>query len=316
MNGPPARPRTRANDRRGDGVRVQDLLRELDLALQEHFIWLKTWHRALLCGPAEGVVSLSSEASDLGRFGTWFLRNQHSGLVNQPAVRSIARLHEDLRERARALAARAVDGGDLPAADYDAFMEAASAFVLQVRRLERAFTAVFSDVDPLTGVLNRQAMRRELERERARAVRTGRQCTLAIADLDHFKAVNDRHGHAAGDRVLTAAAELFAGGLRAYDSVYRYGGEEFLFCLPEAPIETARQILERILDALSARPIPLADGTQLAVTCSFGIAEMTPDAGIEETIARADQALYAAKKRGRARVCAWPLADEPLSDQR
>ncbi|MFZ1415506.1 MAG: diguanylate cyclase [Defluviicoccus sp.] len=315
MNRPPARPRARASDADGNGVRVQDLLSALDLAVQEHFIWLKAWHHALLCGPTEGVVSLSSEASDLGRFGTWFLRNQHLSLVNQPAVRSIARLHEDLRERARALAARAVEGGGLPAADYDAFMDAASAFVLQVRRLERAFTAAFSDVDPLTGVLNRHAMRRELEREHARALRTGRPCALAIADLDHFKAVNDRHGHATGDRVLANAAELFAGGLRAYDSVYRYGGEEFLFCLPEAPIEVARQILQRMLDSLSAHVIPLADGTQIAVTCSFGVAEITPDASIEETIARADQALYAAKKQGRARVCTWPPADRPLADE-
>ena len=316
MNGPPAGSRARGNDPRGDGVRAQDLLSELDLAIQEHFAWLKAWHRALLCGPAEGVVSLSSAASDLGRFGTWFLRHQHSGLVNQPAVRAIARVHEDLRERARALAARAVDGGSLPDAEYDAFMDAASAFVMQVRRLERAFTAAFSDVDPLTGVLNRQAMRRELERERARTVRLGRPCALAIADLDHFKAVNDRHGHAAGDRVLATAAELFAGGLRAYDSVYRYGGEEFLFCLPETPIEVARQILERILDSLSARLIPLADGTQISVTCSFGVAEVTPDAGLEETLARADRALYAAKDAGRARVCTWPLAGGPPPDQR
>lgn len=311
MNRLKARPRTRANDPRGDGVRAQDLLSELDLAVQEHFAWLKAWHRALLCGPAEGVVSLSSAASDLGRFGTWFLRNQHSGLVNQPAVRSIARLHEELRERARALAARAVDGGSLPDAEYDAFMDAASGFVMQVRRLERAFTAAFSDVDPLTGVLNRHAMCRELERERARAVRMGRTCALAIADLDHFKAVNDCHGHAAGDRVLAAAAELFASGLRAYDSVYRYGGEEFLFCLPEAPLDVARQILERILCSLSARAIPLAEGTQLTITCSFGVAEITPDATLDETLARADQALYAAKREGRARVCTWPMTGEP-----
>lgn len=307
MNGQRPRPLPRESRPRGRAAHVQDLLTELDLAVQEHFAWLKTWHHALLCGPAEAVVTLASEASDLGRFGTWFLRNQHSGLVNQPAVHAIARLHEDLRERARALAARAVDGANLPPADYDAFMDAAAAFVGQVRRLERAFTAAFSDVDPLTGVLNRQAMGRELEREQARALRTGRPCAMAIADLDHFKAINDRHGHAAGDRVLAAAAELFASSLRAYDTVYRYGGEEFLFCLPEASLETARQILDRILDTLAARAIALADGTTISVTCSFGVAAVAPETTLDDVLARADQALYAAKQRGRARVCTWPI---------
>lgn len=287
-----------------------ELLYELDHAILEHLAWLKAWHRALLCG-GDDACALSAQTSALGRFGTWFLQNRDKGLVNQPAIRALAGLDRRLREHGRALAARAAHNPPLPAADYDAFMDEAARFVAEARRLERAFVAAVADLDPLTGIPNRQAMDRDLQREHARALRTSRPCAIALADIDHFKAINDTFGHAGGDRVLAAVADGFAGGLRPYDAVYRYGGEEFLFCLPEASVHAAILVLQRILDALRGRSIPLGEGNSAHVTCSFGVASVAADCTLEESVARADRALYAAKAAGRARVCAWPIETSP-----
>jgi diguanylate cyclase (GGDEF)-like protein len=126
-----------------------------------------------------------------------------------------------------------------------------------------------------------------------------------LADLDHFKQVNDRFGHRAGDRVLAEAAQFFQTHLRPYDSVYRYGGEEFLFCLPDTDAHKARPIIDRLRQRLSESTVALDDGTGLRVTCSFGIAEIDRSAELSTILERADQALYAAKAAGRNRVSLW-----------
>jgi diguanylate cyclase len=286
-------------------VTVREILVELDQALNDHMVWLKVWHRALLCAEAPGAREWSDAPGDLGRFGAWYVRNQHKGLVNQPAIRDLAGLHREMHERAHALVQVARAAASIPRKDYDAFMDTAAAFVIHTRRLEKAFARASSDLDPLTGLHNRQVMSRELERERARALRANRPCCFALADLDHFKAVNDTHGHAVGDRVLVAVAECFLSTLRPYDTIYRYGGEEFLLCLPDAPADIACRILERVLGELRAKSVTVREGLALSTTCSFGVAQVDPDATVEEIVKRADQALYRAKNEGRDRVCVW-----------
>jgi len=291
-------------------VTVREILVELDQALIDHMVWLKVWHRALLCAAPLGAREWADAPGDLGRFGAWYVRNQHKGLVNQPAIHELAALHREMHERARVLAQSVRAGTSVSRKDYDAFMDTAASFVIHMRRLERAFSRASSDLDPLTGLHNRQVMARELERERSRALRANRPCCFAIADLDHFKAVNDTHGHAIGDRVLVATAECFLATLRPYDTVYRYGGEEFLLCLPDAPADIARRILERVIGELRAKSITVREGHTLSITCSFGVAQVDPDATVEETVKRADQALYRAKNEGRDRVCVWRGATE------
>jgi diguanylate cyclase (GGDEF)-like protein len=158
--------------------------------------------------------------------------------------------------------------------------------------------------DPLTGLLNRRSMEQRL-REAAHAfTRGGRPFCVVMADVDHFKRVNDVHGHAAGDRVLRAVAALFGEGLRGKDAVARWGGEEFLLLLPETEAETAREIAERLRAAAEAR---LAETAGIAagasVTLTFGVA-VFGESGMRvgECLRRADEALYAGKAAGRNRV--------------
>ena len=156
--------------------------------------------------------------------------------------------------------------------------------------------------DPLTGVANRRALFAALGREMERYRRHPRDLALIMFDIDGFKAVNDRYGHAAGDRVLQHAASLAARIVRGTDTLARYGGEEFAVIAPETDGEQARQMAERIRTAISASEI-LTEKGPVRVTASFGIALLeADDAGPESVMGRADAALYAAKAAGRDRV--------------
>jgi diguanylate cyclase (GGDEF)-like protein len=159
--------------------------------------------------------------------------------------------------------------------------------------------------DALTGALNRRGLEALLEREAARAERTGEPLTLLVVDLDGFKAVNDRHGHLWGDRVLCRVADLLASESRASDRVARLGGDEFVVVLAATDAEGARIVARRIQRAIAA--VDLLEGCptreQLErVTISIGVASgLAP----RELVARADSALYAAKRAGRNR---WVVA--------
>jgi diguanylate cyclase (GGDEF)-like protein len=152
-------------------------------------------------------------------------------------------------------------------------------------------------VDGLTGLANRRACSEALQAEVARAERLRTPLSVALADLDGFKDVNDAHGHAVGDQVLRSFGDVLRETLRESDVAGRWGGEEFLLLLPGADEEGAAQLVERVRAELAARSIPGAPG--LHVTASFGVAEYGPRSGPEQLVAAADEALYRAKRSGK-----------------
>ena len=153
--------------------------------------------------------------------------------------------------------------------------------------------------------MNRREFVATFERELARSNRYGQPLSVVIVDLDHFKKINDRHGHLAGDAVLMAASGMLGQELRAEDSLARYGGEEFVLLLPATDGEGARAVAERCRARLASTPI-VADGASVSLTASFGVASRAPGdaARAEELLRIADDALYRAKKAGRNRVVA------------
>lgn len=157
--------------------------------------------------------------------------------------------------------------------------------------------------DGLTGLWNRTTILATLERERARAVREEGGLALVLADLDHFKDVNDVHGHQAGDSVLREAAIRMAAGLREYDSLGRFGGEEFLAVLPGCDEATAASVAERMRHLVASGPVATAGG-EVEITTSLGVAAMAPGESFapDELLRRVDKALYGAKEKGRDRV--------------
>jgi len=160
--------------------------------------------------------------------------------------------------------------------------------------------------DGLTGAMNRRAIMEAAEREHGRVQRGEGPLTLALVDIDHFKRVNDTHGHPAGDQVLRQAAARLRAAMRPYDLLGRYGGEEFLVLLPGLHPETgaADPGLQRLRLAIAATPFDLGDGATLQVTCSVGAACIRPGDGtaLDLLIDSADRALYRAKRAGRNAV--------------
>ncbi len=179
----------------------------------------------------------------------------------------------------------------------------------QQGKLEKAYRQMegLARCDQLTGLPNRRAGMEEIVREEKRFQRSQKPFTLVMADLDGFKEVNDSLGHDAGDFVLKAAAALFSGSLRAQDMVARWGGDEFLFLLPETDAEGARVICDAIRQKVARHDFRF-DGQALKAAVSLGAATFRPGATVEECLREADQAMY----RSRDKAASLP-ADAPES---
>jgi diguanylate cyclase len=240
----------------------------------------------------------------------------------QVMTRANAGLHADLTrftDESSSLLAQ-VDGRQDPQAIEELFkaMTASSTWLLsqvdsartelettreQLKRvhddLERAQELAISD--PLTGLPNRRALDAVLSREIARARRHKTQLCVAVLDVDHFKRINDAHGHAVGDRALVHLANTIKGGVRETDVLARLGGEEFVLVLPDTPLAGAEFTLNRLLRRSQATSLPHEE-RPITVAFSAGLALWQPNEAAEEILQRADQAMYRAKAGGRGQV--------------
>jgi len=156
--------------------------------------------------------------------------------------------------------------------------------------------------DPLTGLHNRRYISSRLRQAMDSANNGGAPVSLLLADIDHFKAVNDSHGHEAGDNVLRDFAARLLTGLRALDLAARYGGEEFVVVMPGAGLAEARIAAERLRASVASSGFTLKDGTAVPVTVSVGVAQAQRGEALDSLLRRADEALYAAKNGGRNQV--------------
>jgi two-component system, cell cycle response regulator len=174
-------------------------------------------------------------------------------------------------------------------------------------------TERLATTDGLTGLLNHRALQARLDEQLAQAQRYGKRLSLILCDIDHFKSVNDTHGHPAGDLVLKGVARTLARDARATDVVARYGGEEFAVVMPETDAAGGLAIAERIRERIAALSFETGQGT-LRVTMSLGVATFPDDGPKKATLVeRADGCLYHAKRSGRNRSVASASRGRPAS---
>jgi diguanylate cyclase (GGDEF)-like protein len=159
-----------------------------------------------------------------------------------------------------------------------------------------AETQLQASTDGLTGLINRRSLENAMRRLRT----DGEPFTLVMADLDHFKALNDAHGHETGDRALRIFSETVRASMRADDLACRYGGEEFAILLPGTDVHETLEVIERVREAL-LRATDRGDAP--AFTASFGVAHSSESTDLEDLLRRADRAMFAAKHAGRDRIC-------------
>lgn len=176
------------------------------------------------------------------------------------------------------------------------------ALVLVLFREKQVELADLAELDPLTGLFNRLSLEHIAEREMQRALDQRLPLSLLLIDLDHFKEINDRFGHQAGDRVLCRAAALIEDIVRDSDFAFRYGGEEFMVLLPGADSVQAEQVAERLCEEMGQCDIRLGD-QPVQLRASVGVLECFPERmSWDDCVGRADAALYEAKRGGRNRV--------------
>jgi diguanylate cyclase (GGDEF)-like protein len=162
-----------------------------------------------------------------------------------------------------------------------------------------------ASIDSLTGLFNRRWMNEYFQRQIGRALKDNKPLVLLLADLDHFKQINDTHGHIVGDDVLCAVASVLSQHIRPSDLLARFGGEEFALILPETSMAEALQVAERIRAAMEITRIAVKDSKppkEIQLTLSLGIANLALGDSMETLLERADKALYRAKDNGRNRI--------------
>ena len=162
---------------------------------------------------------------------------------------------------------------------------------------------MLATTDPLTSIYNRRYMNEFLAKETERSRRTHRQFSVVVTDVDDFKKINDRYGHMSGDTVLKEIVGGMIRSTREYDTVGRYGGEEFLLILPEVDKKTATIVCDRLRRKIAEQEIEIMQGERISVTASFGIASFDEDGnGPDELLVKADERLYKAKRAGKNQV--------------
>jgi len=283
---------------------VLDGISAIEHAISLQTQWFKVWHERVICN--HDLSGFDVKAVEDLPLGAWFKSDESISFRNNPGFLALGEALQEIVTQVRVFLSDTVEDAPHSVDDYTQFMNTLMDLNTQVQQLQNDAWRGLTRMDPLTGVRNRHDMMAELDVERERARRSASPCSVAMVDLDHFKALNDTHGHVVGDQVLRRVSALFAEQLRPYDMVYRYGGEEFLLCLPNTDLATAEGVLNRLRTKISETLLPFAaDGSDITVTASFGVTEIDTVEHIVKSIERADMALYEVKHAGRNAVGTW-----------
>ncbi len=284
---------------------IQRITEELEVIIAAHLAWFKQMNRTLVCGGPINQTDLDSDAHLRSPFGQWYYSQEPYLLEASPDYQGLGAIQQSMHESARVALLSIIDQRRPAPELYDQCIDLALRLNTTLRRLQLDIIGELLTTDSLTGCATRRGMMQRLREEQERSLRIQRPCCLCLLDFDRFKRINDDHGHPAGDAVLAQGMRFVTSVLRKYDSIYRYGGEEFLICLPGTPLKEAAVVVERIRAGLERLPIRLPGGDTLFITASFGIAEMNPRQPVEEGIAIADMALIRAKEQGRNQIQIW-----------
>lgn len=284
---------------------IKSIIQVLEQAVNEHRKWFNDWHRSLIFDQPLAKICFSKDSYRQCGFGQWYYSQSSPILSDHSVFILIGQIHRDLHNKAYVLADKIKHYGTISTKDYDLFIAKAQDFSKKIFELRDELREILFEFDSLTDVFNRQAFFRILSYEYERSSRTGQPCCICMVDLDHFKSINDTFGHLAGDKVLRDVAYELKGKLRPYDSICRYGGEEFLICLPNTKLNKAKRIVNRLRNDLSSLLIDLDNDKKVNITASFGIIKMVTQISLYDNIDRADEALYVAKHSGRNKVIAY-----------
>jgi diguanylate cyclase (GGDEF)-like protein len=284
---------------------LQSVIAQLKEALYSHQQWHGALIRSLVCHQPSDKHDSSPTAHTECRFGQWYYGQAPEKLRSHPGFVAMGEEHQRMHHMARLLLIAADGVTPISTLDFDNFSNTLERLRLEISALERELEDSLFNHDALTGAITRFGILPTLREQQELVKRHAQLCYIAMIDLDNFKAINDLYGHSAGDRVLAAAVRYLIQHLRPYDKVFRYGGEEFLLCMPYTELAAGLNRIEELNAGLSALDIDIELKDPIRITASFGLAPLAGDVPVETSIDRADKALYMAKVAGRNCVRSW-----------
>ena len=281
------------------------ILVQIDQAIDSHDQWFSQLVRTLICKLPPDQRDLEENAHKLCRFGQWYYQYSNPALRSHPTFAAIEHEHQQLHAQvSNLLQVSIVTKKDVDVGVFDEFNNTLQRMRLQLLSLKHEIEGDLNNLDPLTGTYNRFGMLSLLREQQELVARSVNNCSIAMLDIDFFKQVNDQYGHRMGDHALTKIASMMLKGLRPYDKLFRYGGDEFVAMFPNTPVETALLVGERLRTTVENTPVEI-NKLPVRMTISLGIASIDANASVEIAIEQADYAMYAAKQNGRNQVKLW-----------
>lgn len=287
-----------------DRNELQKIVSHLDQALYNHKQWYNVFVRTLVCRLQGDNNDTLPDAHTRCRFGQWYYGDAPKIIQEHPGFLSIGDAHKRLHQSATILLHEIAAKSNVSPLNYDNFANSLEQMQLELYTLKHELEHLLESRDALTGATNRISMFPSLREQQELVKRQGENCCIAMLDLDLFKTVNDTYGHSVGDIVLTSVARYLIESIRPYDKIFRYGGEEFLLCLPFTELDEGVEIIERLRKEIAKMTINILNQS-VKITASIGIALLDPDLAAEKSVDRADQALYEAKHCGKNCVKVW-----------
>ncbi len=281
------------------------VLAELEQALFTHDQWCEDLFSTLICRLPPDQREIEPDAHKKCRFGQWYYGAGTEKLRRHRGFEEIATEHQRMHDCATALLTATANQEPIHLPEYERFINSLKRLRLEIATLRHDVEDSLYNLDPLTGAANRIGMLSKLRAELELVKRKVHSCCVVMMDLDNFKQVNDAYGHAVGDHVLVRFAQYAMSHLRPYDKLFRYGGEEFLLFAVDADLTATQEIVERLREGLASISQERNGNESFHVTVSAGLALLDPEISVEESLDRADKALYAAKSRGRNGVIVW-----------
>lgn len=283
---------------------LDNILVQIDQAIDNHEQWYRQLVRTMVCNLPPDQRDIAEDAHTLCRFGQWYYNYSSAALRSHPTFAAMEYEHRQLHTLVARLLRASMAGTSIDAMLYDQFANTLERMQLQLYSLKHEIEVDLYNLDPMTGAYTRYGMLATLREQQELASRGAGICSIAMLDVDHFKQINDRYGHQAGDQMLSHIASTMIKDLRPYDKLYRYGGEEFIIMLPNTPPETALMIGERMRQLIENSSVTI-DNLPIRTTISVGVSLICADKSVEASIEEADRAMYAAKQSGRNIVKLW-----------
>lgn len=281
-------------------IQYEQFAAELDSAMQSHLEWSRRILRCAVLRTSPGHDVSEQEAHKLCRFGQWFAKNRFIFDALEPEKsRALDINHRAMHDAIRHICNDVLAGNPGDEASLSAFETTQILLVEYLAHFKTLSTQLGSQIDPLTRLPLRHRLEQNFHLFTKRAHRQGNVPAVMLIDADHFKLINDQHGHAGGDVVLKELAACLIKAVRESDQAYRYGGEEFLLLLEldaAGDIEIAAQ---RVLKSIRKLSVQLPDKAVVKPTVTMGIAIAFEGESINKVIQHADLALYKGKESGR-----------------